>query len=372
MIRTDRAHMHVAALSHPGLTGKQNEDRFGVSSYVLAEDDPTPALLAVVADGIGGHRAGEVAAEIAVNAISEQVAASDARHPLRVLGNAVQAASNAIRAAASDQDDREGMGATCACVWVVGDRLFTASVGDSRVYLIRGGGIHQLTTDHTWVQEALERGILTPDQVRDHPNIHVIRRYLGSEKPPEADFRLRRRPGESDAQAESNQGLVLRGEDVLLLCSDGLSDLVYSDEILWAIRSAKNLQAAAQALIDLANERGGHDNITVVLLSMPVGLDLPERPKRYRGVWVAIVILAALTLAFGTALAWRLLGPGNGTPTPSASPPPSAALTATLPASPSATRPPPTRTPGVTVTPAASSTPGTAGPTYTPWPTNTP
>ena len=99
--------------------------------------------------------------------------------------------------------------------------------------------------------------------------MHVIRRYLGSPDPPEPDFRLKFFDGEGDQHAESNQGVQLLPDDVVLLCSDGLTDLVWNDEILETIRTRPNIKEAARALIDLANSRGGHDNTTVVLIAVP-------------------------------------------------------------------------------------------------------
>ena len=176
-------------------------------------------------------------------------------------------ASEAIAAHAASNENLNGMGATCATAWVVGDKLHTAYVGDSRIYLIRGGRIQQLTVDHTWVQEAIDKGVLTPEAARQHPNVHVIRRYLGSPTPPEPDFRLKLFNDEGDQHAENNQGLHMMPGDTLLLCSDGLTDLLWNDEILEVIRSKPTLKEASKALIEIANSRGGHDNITVVLIS---------------------------------------------------------------------------------------------------------
>lgn len=268
MIPIENTHIEVAAQTHPGRSGKNNEDRFGVSAYRLSESDPTHALLAVVCDGIGGHRAGEVAAELAVETISQAVANSDGREPTEVMGAAIVRASELIRGQAEEDPNKKGMGATCACAWILDDRLYTASVGDSRIYLVRGQKIRQLTVDHTWVQEALDHGALTPAQARDHPNVHVIRRYLGSERQVEPDFRLRLESGVSDEKAERNQGFQLQPGDRLLLCSDGLTDLVEDDEIRAALQTSQ-MEAAVQYLINLANHRGGHDNITVVAILYP-------------------------------------------------------------------------------------------------------
>jgi serine/threonine protein phosphatase PrpC len=273
MIRTQRAHLHVAALSHPGMSGKNNEDRFAVISHVLSRDDPTPSVFAVLSDGIGGHRAGEIAAELAVDHISNTVADSNGRAPLSTLEEAVHSASEAIAHHSATSDDRHGMGATCACVWVIGDKLYIAFVGDSRIYLLRGDQLHQLTTDHTWVQEAVEKKIIKPEDAR---------RYLGSLKLPEVDFRLKLSDSENSVQATKNQGMSLQPEDILLLCSDGLTDLVWVDEIQKIILEAASPKAAVQKLVAQANERGGHDNITVILLSMPK--PQPTEKKR-KGFW---------------------------------------------------------------------------------------
>lgn len=362
MIRTDRAHLSVVAQTHAGMTGKNNEDRYAITSFQLSEDDLTPVLFAVVADGIGGHRAGEVAAELAVDHICQVVAESDGHRPKKILERAIHEASEAIADHASSSAEKKGMGATCACVLVIGDKLYTATVGDSRIYLLREGRIQQLTTDHTWVQEAIEKNILTPEQAREHPNVHVIRRYLGSPDPPEVDFRLRLYDSEADALAEGNQGMQVRPGDTFLICSDGLTDLVWNDEIAETIRAKPSLKSAAQELIDTANQRGGHDNTTIVLVNVPRDLKMTAPKKTNRLPWIiggGIALL--LLLVFASVLAINLLRAtvfATPTPTFTASPVPTATLTET-----------PTVSPTPTETPTATSPP--LEPTYTPWPTNT-
>jgi PPM family protein phosphatase len=361
MIRIARAHLNVDAQTHPGMTGKNNEDRYAVASFVLDKRDRTPVVFAVLADGIGGHRAGEVAAELAVNHMMQVVARSDGRHIRRTIEDAVVEASDAIAAHSESNENLKGMGATCATAWIVGDKLHTAYVGDSRIYLVRGGRIQQLTVDHTWVQEAIERGVLTPEMARQHPNVHVIRRYLGSPTPPDPDFRLKLFNDEGDQHAENNQGLQLQPSDILLLCSDGLTDLVWNDEILETIRSKPNVKEASRALIELANSRGGHDNITVVLIAVPPNFKLVVRKNVNWMPWI-IGIIAGIILVMGAAAVFTLglLGRnGNLTPTPTITPTP------TL-----------TKTPLSTQTPLSTMTilPTLSlpiAPTYTPWPTNT-
>jgi protein phosphatase len=302
MIRTEHAHLHVAAVTHPGMAGRENEDRLAVSSYRIGENDATRSVFAIVSDGIGGHRAGEVAAEMAVENISQMVARSDAKRPVEILDNAIQVTSDAIAAKAKDNTQRLGMGTTCACAWIIGNQLFTASVGDSRIYLLRQADLTQLTVDHTWVQEAVEKGILDPKDVRNHPNVHVIRRYLGSSKTPQADIRLRLATDETDTQSRSNQGLRLLPGDLLLLCTDGLTDVVENAEIIQAVRGL-DLQSAVQALVDLACARDGKDNITVVMMLVPWGemgikKDLQVKKKRRKyWQWVLLGLAGLILLA---------------------------------------------------------------------------
>jgi protein phosphatase len=292
------------------MAGKQNEDRLAVSSYRISENDATRSVFAIVSDGIGGHRAGEVAAEMAVETISHMVAQSDARRPVETLDNAIQVTSDAIASKGKDNTQRLGMGTTCACAWVIGNQLFTASVGDSRIYLLRNTGLMQLTVDHTWVQEAVEKGILDSKDARSHPNVHVIRRYLGSSKTPQADVRMRLATNETDTQSRSNQGLHLLPGDLLLLCTDGLTDVVEDAEIEPAVRGLE-IRSAAQALVDLACSRNGKDNITVVMMLLPwrdllTKQDLQKKRKE-RNFWlwalwglVGLILLAPII----TGLMW--------------------------------------------------------------------
>jgi len=365
MNRVPRAHLNVEAQTHPGMTGKNNEDRYAVASFILDAEDKLPVLFAVLADGIGGHRGGEVAAELAVNHIMQAVAKSDGWHTRHAIETAVSEASEAIAAHSATNDELKGMGSTCATVWIIGDKLYTGYVGDSRIYLMRSGRIQQLTIDHTWVQEAIEKGILTPELAREHPNVHVIRRYLGSPVPPDPDFRLKWFDGEGDQHAESNQGAQLLPNDVLLLCSDGLTDLVWNDEILEIVRGKPSLKEASRALIELSNSRGGHDNITVILISVPSDFKLKTKRKKESD-WLpwliggltglAFVLVAASIVTFGLLRRNTTL---SFTPTSSPSP-----LMTETPLPPLTVTPLPT----LAMTPQEVSP---IAPTYTPWPTNT-
>lgn len=301
MIPTEKPHLAIGALSHPGEARDNNEDSFSVSSYRL-EAAKTPAVLAIVADGIGGHQAGEVASKLAVELLADRLGRSSARKPLPQMEAAIVEASKAISQASEEDDQRLGMGSTVAIAWIIGDRLYIASVGDSRIYLLREGQLRQISIDHTWIQEALDHGIITADEADDHPHAHVLRRHLGGDKLPTPDLRLRLGADESDSRSTSNQGLRLKAGEQVMLCSDGLTDLVGIEEIE-AVLLAQRPEAAAKQLVDLARERGGHDNITTVILRMPEDYVPPKRPRRLLPTLIGLLGGAALLLLLiGAAL----------------------------------------------------------------------
>lgn len=384
LIRVENTYLPVVALTHPGMKGKNNEDRFGVSAFRMEAQPATPVLLAVLSDGIGGHRAGEVASEIAVNVISQYVADSDGRNPPQILQEAIHKASQTIHEQARENIEQQGMGATCACVWISGDRLFTATVGDSRIYLMRNDYILQLSVDHTWIQEALEHGLIQPDQINGHPNAHVIRRYLGSPMPPEVDFRMRVNEGESDSQSLTNQGLRLLANDRILLCSDGLTDLVNDEEILAAFQS-RPLEEAGNYLIELANQRGGHDNITLIGVQVPMARPAAAAAPKTASSFPRMFLLGCLGAIVLGVIVGGLLGgwilfvqdstPTNQAPTSS----PSVTVAETRPNTPT-TQPtfstatytlPPVNTPSPGLEITLTGTPLLSEPSLTPWPTNT-
>ncbi len=406
MIPAERAHLHIAALTHPGMSGKNNEDRYAVSAFRLEGEQSTPAVFAIISDGIGGHRAGEVAATMVVETVSQAVAKSNAQYPLMTLREAIMRSSQEISVEAESDPEKKGMGATCACALIVGERLYTAYVGDSRIYLLRSGAIQQISIDHTWVQEAIDAGIIEPEEAKTHPNAHVIRRYLGSKQPVEPDTRLRLTLSENEAQSEANQGLPLQPGDQVLLCSDGLTDLVSDTEMLTALQN-NDQQPALQLLVDLANQRGGHDNITVIALRLPALVPssepdtliitpqpagrltpLPQAPRvpqpaqvqrrpRKTVVWlltvIGVLLLAVVALAIG-GLYWLYNGalptPGTNTALPLASQPVTLPVQATV---------APGTTSAAPVQPTALSPSGSPGTPFIPtpaitltsWPTNT-
>ena len=269
MIPSNQNHLTTAAITDPGSRGRINEDSYQITSFTISDNDDTPVLLAVVADGIGGHKAGEVASSITVETIIRAVAESDVSDPQWVLKSALLEANHSITSEAAEDDEKKGMGSTVACALIIDAALYIATLGDSRIYLIRDNIIRQLNIDHTWVQEALDVGVINSEEARSHPRRHLIRSYLGSSDPIKPDLRLYLADNENLEQAKANQGLPLLPMDQILLCSDGLSDLVADEEIIDILQGGGTHDEQLQKLVDLANLRGGHDNITVVLLQSP-------------------------------------------------------------------------------------------------------
>jgi serine/threonine protein phosphatase PrpC len=269
LIPSKQHHLDVFAITDPGSQGRINEDSYQISSFVLNEDDETPVLVAVIADGIGGHKAGEIASKIAVATIISAIAESDGTDPIWILKSALLEANHSITAEAGDDESRKGMGSTAVCALVIDQALYIATLGDSRIYLIRDQVVQQLNIDHTWVQEALDSGIINEEEARNHPRRHLIRSYLGSADPIKPDLRLYLDLNENQEQAKANQGLPLVPGDQLLLCTDGLTDLVADEEFLEILETAGSGDDHLGKLVDLANLRGGHDNITIILLRAP-------------------------------------------------------------------------------------------------------
>jgi len=275
VIPSKHPHLDSASITDPGSKGRLNEDSFEVTAFTLDDDDDTPVLLGIIADGIGGHKAGEIASKIAISTIISSIAESDGTDPLWILKSALLEANHSITSEAANDDSKKGMGSTVACALVIDSALYVATLGNSRLYLVRDNVIQQLNIDHTWVQEALEVGVINSEEARSHPRRHLIRSYLGSSDPIHPDLRLYMDSKENQEQAKANQGLPLVPGDQILICTDGLTDLVADEEILEILAGDKSKDEQLQELVDLANSRGGHDNITAVVLQTP-GVELFE------------------------------------------------------------------------------------------------
>jgi protein phosphatase len=269
LIPSKKHHLDVFAVTDQGSQGRINEDSYQISSFKLSKEDDTPVLVAVIADGIGGHKAGEIASKIAVATIISSIEDSDGSDPIWLLKSALLEANHSITSEAGDDDSRQGMGSTAVCALIIDHALYIATLGDSRIYLIRDRVVQQMSIDHTWVQEALDTGIINEEEARNHPRRHLIRSYLGSADPIKPDLRLYMDLDENQEQAKANQGLPIVPGDQILLCTDGLTDLVEDEEFLEILESKGSPDDHLGKLVDLANMRGGHDNITIILIKSP-------------------------------------------------------------------------------------------------------
>ena len=237
-----------------GRVRSNNEDSFRIVE---------PLNLFILSDGMGGEAHGEIASSLAVDTIEKICSSSkgDAQitlngttsenwaEPTRVLQNAVFQANLGIYQSSQEHPEQRGMGATLTAGWINGSKLSLAHVGDSRAYLLRTGNLQQLTNDHSLVAEQVRRGIITPQQAEESEMQSVLLRALGAH--PEVDVDL--------------DEFELFPRDVLLLCSDGLTRMVTEPEIAGTLQAETDPEKAAQKLVDLANERGGLDNVTVIV-----------------------------------------------------------------------------------------------------------
>lgn len=243
----------------------------------------TPPLFAV-ADGMGGHAAGEVASEIAVRVLSELAP----EHPDgEALGRAIEEANRAVIQAAHEGRGRQGMGTTMTAAMLEGERLVIAQVGDSRAYLLHQGKLQQLTRDHSLMADMIEAGQLTPEEARTHPQRSVITRALGS------DVHLH--PDIYEINVETG--------DRLLVCSDGLSGMVFDDQIESTLRRVQDPQRCASQLVNEAIAAGGHDNVTVIVADV-TGYAEVRRKKLARKTKLSIALVLVLFAAIVAGAAW--------------------------------------------------------------------
>lgn len=258
-----------AGLSDVGRVRTHNEDAVLLS----------PPLYAV-ADGLGGHQAGEIASTIAIEALME---AAPLRADAKALGRAARAANRAVVDAAREGHGRSGMGTTLTAAIVEGTRIAIAQVGDSRAYVYHNGVLEPVTEDHSVVADMVRQGTLAPEDVRAHPNRSIITRALGSDLNMYADT----------FEVDAHVG------DRLLLCSDGLTSMIDDPEIADIMGSYRDPGTTVRALVDAANAAGGQDNISVVVVDI-----VDEDPAAYGGRagysrgWVGALVwfLAAATL----------------------------------------------------------------------------
>lgn len=285
--------LNWGAASHVGMLRQQNEDSF------VAQPD-----VFVVADGMGGHNAGEVASALAIQGMKE-AARSGFATPEAVV-TAINGANAAIHKASGGLSEQRGMGTTLTAVVPLAatatepQRMVVANVGDSRVYLFRNDELKQVSADHSYVQELLTEGYITAEEARVHPRRNIVTRALGIE---------------GDVSADSWVLPMLPG-DRYVLCSDGLVDEVEDEQIAAVLRQSGDPQHVANELVATANDHGGRDNVTVVVVdvvavSAPVTKlpETPASPPRKRNLVVAVAASLVVVVAMAIAAAgWYARG----------------------------------------------------------------
>lgn len=243
--------MRAWSLTDQGRVRSQNQDACSFLQFQLG--DGTEVLAAVVCDGMGGAKAGNIASKIGVETFMEELR-KDFYAPsvtdVQILC-AVKAANRLIYEKAQSDPDYEGMGTTLVAAVTDGIRVTVANVGDSRCYLIRDGGIQQLTKDHSVVEDMVDRGEIERADAWKHPRRNYITRALGAEEQVDCDLFFR----------------DLEPGDVLLLCSDGLSGVVNAQELLFEVVYGGELETAAERMVNIALERGAPDNVTALIMT---------------------------------------------------------------------------------------------------------
>ncbi len=234
------------SITNIGRKRKLNQD------FVYTSEQPVGTLpnLFVVADGMGGHNAGDYASKITVETMVERAAESGGENPEEILGEAIIAANALVWETAGRLPEMEGMGTTVVAAVCAEGRLHVANVGDSRLYVANGKEIRQITRDHSWVEEMVRRGGIERAEARNHPDKNIITRAVGAEDTVKVDFFT----------------VDLREGDLILMCTDGLTNMLEDEEIRMILDGARDVVEGAQELVRAANEHGGRDNISVILI----------------------------------------------------------------------------------------------------------
>ena len=238
--------MKSFAITDVGLKRKDNQD------YVYCTEEGIGHLpnLFVVADGMGGHNAGDTASRTCVETLCDHIENSDLTTPVSILNEAVMAAHAKVLVLARSFPEFEGMGTTLVAATIIDNTLYTANIGDSRLYILRDS-LRQITEDHSLVEEMVKSGEIEKNEVRSHPNRNIITRALGIGKDIRPDY----------------FEIELEPDDIILMCSDGLTNMLEDSEIEYMIKKNRgNPDKAAMELLTRANESGGRDNITILIV----------------------------------------------------------------------------------------------------------
>ena len=236
--------MKTFSITDVGMVRQVNQD------YVYTSEKPLGTLqnLFVVADGMGGHQAGDYASKYTVEVLKNELKNSTEKDVEKALVSAIKKANHEIIRKAASDSALKGMGTTVVAATVINQMLYFANVGDSRLYLINQG-ITQLSKDHSLVEEMVRLGGIKPEEAKNHPDKNIITRAIGAKEKVEVDFYEHR----------------LKRGDIILMCTDGLSNLVEDEELFHIVQGARDIVEAGTALVEAAKENGGTDNIGIVL-----------------------------------------------------------------------------------------------------------
>jgi protein phosphatase len=248
-----------------GCVREANEDS---GRHVRPNDPQIQAVkgtLTVVADGMGGHASGEVASQMAVELISRFYYQDEANPTGAALKNAIEEASRQIYQTSLSDEKYFGMGTTVVALVLQNNTAYVAHVGDSRVYRLRGADFQQITEDHSQVMELVKYGIISREEAKNHDDKNVILRAMGTQ---------------SEVEAELTEPFAVEPNDVFLLCSDGLCDMLDDEEMRQILIASADVHTACERLIEEAKQRGGHDNITVGLIKISSSGETESRTVR--------------------------------------------------------------------------------------------
>ena len=234
------------SITNIGKRRKLNQD------FVYTSEQPVGKLpnVFIVADGMGGHKAGDYASKVTVETIVEEILKSEESEAVLILEHAIRTANALIRKCAEESPDLEGMGTTVVAATCKGDILQVANVGDSRLYVANRREIRQITRDHSLVEEMVRMGGIAREDARNHPDKNIITRAVGADDAVKPDFFT----------------VKLDYGDIVLMCTDGLTNMLEDEEIRMILEESRDLVEKAEELVKAANEKGGKDNISVILI----------------------------------------------------------------------------------------------------------
>lgn len=238
--------MKAYAVTDAGLVRQNNQD------YTYSQTEPVGALpnLFIVADGMGGHNAGEIASRIATETIVESVSTETVQNVIQIMSNAVRMANDRVISVSHESLAYEGMGTTVVMATIIDGFLYVANVGDSRLYVISGREIEQITRDHSLVEEMVISGQIDRSEARTHKKKNIITRAVGGKNSLMADY--------FDVKLEAG--------DKVLMCTDGLTNMLDDNEIRKIVTDESDIEQAAGRLVDEAKKHGGNDNIGIILI----------------------------------------------------------------------------------------------------------